>query len=252
MKLLSLAMLVAVAAAATAGPAATLYCKSYTTATACSTCPTAGNMSIGVKKLSGSNCSTNATALVTKNPKDVIAYDGSANALSATNMFTCKEGMYGLWNATAAKVGCYSSSDVDGNTTDFGTNAKTAKVIANCATANYNATTWTCKVCKAGFVLNLTATTCTAVATALANCEYYATATTCSQCKSGYVVNSASLACVKETSTTKNCAALATGNLKCGTCKNTAAFETNETCKSYNATTIAFSLLAFFAVALFN
>lgn len=252
MKIIAITLLVtavAAQAAATTYPADSLYCLSYTSATVCTACPTAGNMSIGVRKLASNSCATARVNLVTKNPKKVWSYTGTDVAMTAI-AFTCQDGYYAFWSSTATQVGCYSSSEVDSNTTLFGANAKTAKVIANCASFAYANSTFTCNFCKGSFSPNTAGTAC--VANSIANCEYGGAGLTCARCKGGWVANSTNKLCQKEAKLTKNCTTLNTAGTLCDTCYSSAAFTSNGSCKSYNAGTIAFSMLAILAVALLN
>jgi len=204
----------------------------------------------GPRNLASNSCAAARVNVVAVNPKKVAGYTQADAKIAAVTDFTCVEGYYALYTSTATQVGCYSSGDVDKNTTLFGANAKTAKVIANCASFTYSNSTFTCNTCKGSFSPNAAATAC--VANSIANCEYGGSNLTCHQCKGGWVANKTQKSCVKEAKLTKNCQYLNTAGTLCDMCRNTAAFTKDGSCKSYNASTIAFSLLAFFAVALFN
>merc|ERR1719240_2298235 len=127
MKLISMALLIAVASAQTTSttyPADTLYCRSYSSATVCDTCPTAGNMKGGPRNLASNSCATARVNLVAVNPKKVSGYALADAVISAVTDFSCADGYYGYYSSTATQVGCYSSGEVDKNAALFGTNAK--------------------------------------------------------------------------------------------------------------------------------
>merc|ERR1719434_231817 len=157
MKLISVALLIAVAAAQTTTttyPADTLFCRAYSSATVCTACPTGGNMKGGPRNLASNSCAAARVNVVAVNPKKVAGYTQADAVIAAVTDFTCVEGYYALYTSTATQVGCYSSGDVDKNTTLFGANAKTAKVIANCASFTYSNSTFTCNTCKGSFSPN--------------------------------------------------------------------------------------------------